>query len=271
MQVALIPKRPSEMTEKLISVFDLDCAELLARARDSQCTDALNELSVRLWACIERLAQAVARPIAPFQTEMAREFVGDSVAVICAPYVVNEGKESEATRNPRIFAFDPSQGRFESWCICVLKNLWVSLTRTQRGEGNLVEPNSIPLECPIDWLSLHESFSQSDLKQVWNWSSGERIVLLCLSGLFVKVPAFDWKAMIRRFEDDRKENFASPFPAQALLDQESPSDRIHVLATWLNMRPNTLSQRWSRKIGKLADLTVIRDVADEFGDKSHYY
>jgi RNA polymerase sigma factor (sigma-70 family) len=172
----------------------------------------------------------------------------------------------------RIAQFDAKRGsRFEAWCATVLCNRlrdWMRRRTAKREVATGSDPETLTLIEEVadhsDWAGLlqraldrEEAFSESDLARVRTWPLRTRLVVLAVSDLWRKVPAPEWETWVE------KAGLKAPFPPQVVVNADSVSDRVNVLAECLGMKPNTLSQQWHRGKDRLRDLDYIRQLREE--------
>lgn len=172
----------------------------------------------------------------------------------------------------RIAQFDAKRGsRFEAWCATVLCNRlrdWMRRRTAKREVATGSDPETLTLIEEVadhsDWAGLlqcaldrEEAFSESDLARVRTWPLRTRLVVLAVSDLWRKVPAPEWETWVDEASLD------APFPPQVVVNADSVSDRVNVLAECLGMKPNTLSQQWHRGKDRLRDLDYIRQLREE--------
>jgi hypothetical protein len=105
-----------------------------------------------------------------------------------------------------------------------------------------------------------ELFSAADLEVVRGWGTRWRIELLCLSGLWVKVPEADWESWLVEYEAAVNRRLGRPFPPGDFLGHDDPRARLAPLARALGIRRNTLATRWHRARGRWRDLVCLRDL-----------
>ena len=166
----------------------------------------------------------------------------------------------------RILLFDPKVGPLEGWLATTLRNLWRSTCRRR------VPPTaSLPADhaAPEERLEFAEAenalglpFSDADLRRIDVWKPRERVELLALSGLFVKVPPDTWERFLAECGRVLKRTLARPFPPEEVLAGDDPAARTRPLAAALGVRPNTLSQRWKRGKERLDGLDFVRQLRD---------
>lgn len=175
---------------------------------------------------------------------------------------------------------DPSRGEAQvrAWCCTVLRNLLYSLGRNVRRMSRVVTIESVLSgdgECGVfasvasDDVSsptvqveqadfLTTTFSQQDLATVASWDLSDRIELLCLSGLWRKVPAALWRDWVLELRAAR--GTPAVLPAREVLNEATSQGRMSPLAKALDVSSNTLSQRWCRKRGYVEQLHCIADL-----------
>jgi hypothetical protein len=108
---------------------------------------------------------------------------------------------------------------------------------------------------------LTTPFSDADLDRLASWDARHRIEVLCLAGLWVKVPDSLWVAWVRAYEATRNVPLGRPFPPDDFLTLDDPAARTAPLARLLGYdRANTLSVRWLRGRRRLDDLDFLRDL-----------
>ena len=83
------------------------------------------------------------------------------------------------------------------------------------------------------------------------WAVHQRVELLCLGGLWLKVPPEEWDAWVDEYERSRDLCLSRPFPPEDFFSHETPQDRMRPLADVLCYPPNTLTQRWRRQHKRL--------------------
>ncbi len=243
-------------TESVRTEFTDKCRDLLSAARDSGCADSLNSLATELEAVTRRIAQGVVSG-----TRQAKEhFAGESLASIFAPdRVFEKFADKTAERPPRIFTFDPDVYVYELWCRTVLRNIWKSRHRKLNLEQTVPIFPSVEASIPIDYLQLSKPFSLDELLVIEAWPAVERLMLLCLSGLFVKLRKNELNVFVGAAEEALGLRFPRSFPTRQLLDEEEPSSRMSLVAELFHVKINTMSARWMRKKHLLRELSVVRD------------
>jgi len=235
--------------------FDSACEAFLVQARDYCCRDSLNELACRLEPVAREAALSIIRGTDKF------DFADESATILFAPYEVRKKNSEIQERPPRIFSFDSQGGSFEAWCRTVLHRVYISRQRKRSFTVNVEFLPDKAVEENFDFFQLHCQFDEDDLEVIFTWTAAERLMLLCLSGLFVKVPKPDWQRVIIEAEEELGRKFPKPFPIVPLLNRNDPSERIAFFAELIGTKTNTLSTRWMRKKRCLTDLSILRDLA----------
>lgn len=178
--------------------------------------------------------------------------------------------------------FDPCRAEsFKNWCCTVLRNLLYQMGRREkrrRGHeitASTLEQNADTVYGILDELEatentdsgIHEieaedfltaSFSEADAARIRDWDMLDRIILLCLAGLWRKVPVVQWASWCDAVARERK--LTAPLPPDELLECETREQRLPVLASALDMRRNTLAQRWKRRKQLLHELDCVEDL-----------
>jgi len=241
------------MSESSTTVFDEQCERLLTLARVDGCPVALNELTERLRPSVRQFALQMMKGT----RGMKLDFADESLAVVFAPYNVFEKRGGER-REPRIFGFDWQEGNFEGWCSKVLSNYCASQQRKKSEVQSLPEVFDVADTEPLDWLRLHELFDDESLNLVTSWPPVDRLMLLCLSGMMVKIGQPLWLEFIEQAEADLGFELPHPFPVRLILDSDDPSSRMSIVAALLGRLTNTLSVQWKRKKHLLRELAIIQ-------------
>ncbi|OWK41130.1 hypothetical protein FRUB_05022 [Fimbriiglobus ruber] len=176
---------------------------------------------------------------------------------------------------PRIASYDPTRGSLEPWLAGTLKNVWLSRLRAASSEpdNSFVSldptrtadhsPAILPWHHAADLLDI--LFNAADEDRIASWPPRERVELMCMSGLFVKLTETVWGQYLRDYESCTSIPLARPFPPAAVLAAENPADRTRPLAAALGLKSNTLSVRWMRAHQRLGELDVIRELRDAAG------
>src|SRR5262249_33567946 len=178
-----------------------DPTELACLAASAETTPEVRERATAdLISHVQRVARLVAASI---RGQARRDLVDDSVSHVLGP--------------ERIGKYQRSLGPFLAWCRSVLKNHLVDqLPRRdahRRREGHAAAGRARDAsEAEAFWrrledaLDLASPFSPEDLATLERWKVADRIVLLCLGGLWHKVPSPRWCAWLEEY------GLESPFP-----------------------------------------------------------
>jgi DNA-directed RNA polymerase specialized sigma24 family protein len=204
---------------------------------------------------IQRVARQVARGAGHAERD---EFVQESLSLILA--------RRSKTSPPRICGYRPEEeGALSGWLLTVLGRCWIDrLRRAGRRPRTLGDPARVPAADPgpTSWpeATLTSPFSEVDLDQLASWDACYRLEVLCLGGLWLKVPPPLWEEWGRAYETTRKVSLGRPFPPDEFLALDDPAARTVPLARLLGRRANTLSVRWLRGRRRLEELDFVRDL-----------
>lgn len=102
------------------------------------------------------------------------------------------------------------------------------------------------------------SFSRYDLARISSWELQVRTFLMCMSGLWRRVPDELWEAWRLNCVQ------MIGWPTQDLLaqfhDDQTPQERISIASEELGNKRNTLHQRWRRKKHLLYELEWVKSI-----------
>jgi RNA polymerase sigma factor (sigma-70 family) len=203
-----------------------------------------------------------------------RPLINLTAKVVSVPFAVQTRsdllQEAESYVWERIGKFRP--GRFESWCHTVLRNLvldWLRRKRVAGGRappvgpnvegdgGNSVEPETSDFRPVLEAaLDRQTAFSAADVRRIEEWRLRERVVLLCLSGLWDKVAREKWATWLRDC------GVVMPFPPSHFA-AATERQRNAILASALGITRNNLAQQWSRGRKLLRGLDYLRDLCHD--------
>jgi hypothetical protein len=208
----------------------------------------LEEIAETVRQAAERVARNGSR------TQRA-DFIADALTLLYEP---------RENSYPRIELYDPARGPFEAWLTVVLGNLWVSKRRADGRRKMLsLDGREVDESDPFPWELvdgiLGPTFSPADYERIEGWNPGDRVILLAVTGLYLKSPDDDWERWLLAAEKVFRVTLPRPFPLAGVAD-DSPADRHARIALALNMPTNTLSQRWRRKKDLLKELDCVRDL-----------
>jgi DNA-directed RNA polymerase specialized sigma24 family protein len=244
------------------------CPEVLAAQLAAYCTaaatgcrndEAAGRLAELLAPQLERAVRAVT---VNGSRACRREFAQDALRLVMAPRSARSG--------PRICGYRPERGALQTWLVRVLRRCWADFLRERRRHrhtplgdvsvpGDAETPNWSGLAgCP----ELTAPFSPGDLAVLHGWTATARLELLCLAGLWHKVPRLQWAAWLDDYEAARGLALPRPFPPPEFDWLEDRAARTGPLAALLGCPPNTLTQRWLRaeRAGLLLRLAFVREV-----------
>jgi hypothetical protein len=140
----------------------------------------------------------------------------------------------------RLAGFAPG-GPFASWCYRTLHN-WMTdeLRKESRRQRPEREAASLrPDVQPAD--PAPQPFSDRELAQVETWPLGQRLALLCLTGLWRVISPPRWRAWYRAYPPSDNPILTDPFPPQEFELCPDPQQRANILAELLQVRRGTLS------------------------------
>lgn len=209
---------------------------------------------------VRRTAEAVARGGTRTQRD---DFADDALGLLFGP---RDGGR------PRIALYDPAKGGLGPWLASTLRNAWRSRQRSERrhrlapltGDEPAGDPPPFPWERLGDLLG--SPFGSADQGRIAGWKAGERVDMLALSGLWLKLPPAEWESYLVAAEGVYRVTLPRPFPPPGV-SHESPADRQQRIAKALGIRGNTLAARWKRKKHLLADLGCLRDLHTALTDR----
>jgi hypothetical protein len=161
----------------------------------------------------------------------------------------------------------PPKGRFEPWCYAVLRNRQLDHLRHEQAERRHADAVARQRPEAAEMGPVLESITEcpgglypQDLEAIAGWPLRHRLPLLCLSGLWAKVPPADWQ----RWVDEHRRSFGvpadGPFPPDVLQECDDIPRRNELLAVALNVRRNTLSVWLHRGKPRLLGLRCVRDL-----------
>lgn len=223
------------MAQRAADGRSLDDLALLAR-------DGSSEQRNRAWAALMPQVQEMARRIVRRTggrrgSYVTEEFLDDSCFVVLT----------------RLDKWQP-KSPFKPWCYVVLRNLWRDRLRRQqvRHAQEYVEGISEAQASGQRSDGVDLQFSGNDIKTIDRWPDADRVFLLCVAGLWMKVPLAQWKQWCLALD------LPATFPPDQLKDKDEPPQRVHWLSEHLGIRPNTIVQRWCRGQERLRALDMFR-------------
>jgi hypothetical protein len=157
-------------------------------------------------------------------------------------------------------------GFFEGWCCRVLRNGLIDRFRKERRELTHREEAASRAEPPDLHAALERALDRpgqlpaSDLDVLRTWPLPQRLALLCLCGLWDKVPPQEWEQWLRDYRDDWDAQLPSPFPSPELDRCERIAERNAILCEAMKMQRNTLSVWLYRFKARLRALHYVRNL-----------
>jgi hypothetical protein len=169
-----------------------------------------------------------------------QDFIDEAPSFILGP---------QEDRPPRIAIYRPEEGQVEALLRTMLSRAWVS--RIRRDKPTLPLVADAPEHKAQDWAALlAEPFPTGELRQMAGWNALDRVLLLCLTGLWLKLPQEVWRDWVARC------GLTWPFPPKEFLCSDKP--RLW-LAEALGMTTQQLYRRWHRKHHLLTEIQSLRD------------
>jgi DNA-directed RNA polymerase specialized sigma24 family protein len=161
---------------------------------------------------------------------------------------------------------------FEPWCYTVLRNKWFDVMSKERRRRDLDTTRSPSVTADADIrlaveraIDASQPFASDDLALIRSWPQRDRLILLCLTGLWNKVPATEWGQWIA----DNRNTYGVPetgaFPSAALGRCDQILERNALLAESLHIRRNTLSVLLYRGKTRLLELRYVREQLEPAG------
>jgi len=148
-----------------------------------------------------------------------------------------------------------------------LRNRWFEVVGRERRGLELDAARAASVANDADFrtaveraLDSQEAFGPDDLGLIRVWTPRERLVLLCLSGLWHKVPAATWRSWVAEHRDRYGIPVGGPFPPDALVRCDGIAERNTLLAETLQLRRNTLSVMLYRGKFRLLEPKYVRDL-----------
>jgi DNA-directed RNA polymerase specialized sigma24 family protein len=211
------------------------------------------------------LRDRAARDLQPFLVEMARRIAGRWNR--WGADVIDELVSHAALKNLKI---EPRPRQFEPWCYTVMKNRFRDWVRHNRHDplnhlapetfvaDNQPDPGLAHFQSELEYaLDRQAPFSPRDLARIGAWKPQQRLVLLCLSLLWRKVPPDVW----RQWADQC--GLGPGFPPPEFEDHLGPHERTTALAGLMGLQRNTLYKIWTRNRGELGALDYLKALHDE--------
>lgn len=167
----------------------------------------------------------------------------------------------------------PLEYRFEPWCYVVLRNRWFDTAVKERKRSELDTTRPPPMTADADVrlaveqaIDLSQPFTAEDLEVIRGWTHRERLVLLCLTGFWNKVPAAEWEDMVAGHRECHGVPIPGVFPPADLCRCDQIAERNAMLAESLHIKRNTLSVLLYRGKSRLLELRYLRDFMETAKD-----
>jgi hypothetical protein len=222
-----------------------------ALARQAVDVSQSEEVRHRAWDGLVPIIGRVAQRVAlRFSGQTRQDLVGGALADVW----------EALQQKPRI-------DRFESWCYALLRNRHLDRIRHEQTEqrhaaqAGWQRPQAEDLRAALERVTDRQGLlPQADLQAVEGWSLRHRIILLSLTGLWLKIPLAQWQ----RWVDDHRQAHGvpadGPFPPVELQSCDDIAQRNGILSAALNLRRNTLSAWLHRGKPLLLALQYVRDL-----------
>jgi DNA-directed RNA polymerase specialized sigma24 family protein len=153
----------------------------------------------------------------------------------------------------RLGGFTPS-GSFAAWCHRTLHNWMVDeLRKESRRQEHENEAAQLRAEAKTA-EPLAEGISQQELEVIGGWHPGQRLALLCLTGLWRDVPEGIWRQWCDAYALGGERGLTSPFPPQEFETCPNQQERADMLVQLLRVRRGTLAVWVHRCAARLREL-----------------
>jgi len=167
----------------------------------------------------------------------------------------------------------PCGGRFEPWCYAVLRNRWFDTIGKERRRTVLDTTRPSPFTADGDIrLAVEQAidsvkpFGPDDLSLIRTWPHRDRLILLCLTGLWGKIPTAEWEQWVAEHRTRHGVPIQGDFPPSTLAQCDQLAERNALLAESLHLRRNTLSVLLFRGKDRLLDLRYVREFLEPVGE-----
>jgi DNA-directed RNA polymerase specialized sigma24 family protein len=161
----------------------------------------------------------------------------------------------------------PPTGPFESWCYAVLRNRHLDRVRHEQAESRHAavaarhRPEAEDVRAAVERAAdSRAQVHAGDLQLIATWPLRQRIVLLCLTGLWIRIKPSLWQQWVADYRQAYGSPVLASFPPPELQDCEEIAQRNGILAAALNLRRNTLSVWLHRGKPLLLDLQCVREL-----------
>jgi DNA-directed RNA polymerase specialized sigma24 family protein len=168
----------------------------------------------------------------------------------------------------------PPTVRFEPWCYAVLRNRrtdWIrheGVERQHADEAARQRREAEDLRGALERAAArHDSLPAADVEAIGGWPARDRVVLLCVSGLWAKTPPQQWERWVDEYRQHYDAPDDGPFPPAELQESDEVARRNELLAQALGERPNTLAVCLYRGKKRLLALQYVRDLLPPSGQR----
>jgi DNA-directed RNA polymerase specialized sigma24 family protein len=153
----------------------------------------------------------------------------------------------------RLGGFTPG-GSFAAWCHRTLHNWMVDeLRKESRRRNHEREAARLRTETrPVEPFAVE--LSQRELEVLGGWHPGQRLALLCLTGLWRDLPERVWRGWCEAYTPGRERVLTWPFPPQEFETCPDQQERADILAQLLRVRRGTLAVWVHRCASRLREL-----------------
>jgi DNA-directed RNA polymerase specialized sigma24 family protein len=165
----------------------------------------------------------------------------------------------------KIADFRAEAGSFAAWCHAVLHNALVDRLRgdqrhkrlcKQLAEGIIHDDGGLAKR--FAQADRAAPFRRADLDRIASQPVADRVIVLCLLGLWNKVPQPIWEEWTTLWAEQN--GIDLPFPPGALVALHDGHDRKRWLAELLGITEGAISQRLCRARAWLKQLSYVREL-----------
>jgi hypothetical protein len=153
----------------------------------------------------------------------------------------------------RLNSYKPG-GSFTAWCHRTLHNWMVDELRKEvrRREHEREAARSRMESEPVD--DLPERLTPQVVEAMNTWPMGQRLALLCLTGLWREVPLDSWREWCLAYAPGGEPCLGAPFPPDEFESCPDARERADILAQLLRVRRGTLAVWVHRCTSRLRSL-----------------
>lgn len=152
------------------------------------------------------------------------------------------------------------RGHYLAWWKRICHNDAVSHQRKRKPtvlESEIIETLDTSGSDDDAWIVSHDMaapFSPADVQSIQAWPLKVRIILLCLAGLWQKVPEALWRTWVEEF------GLASDFPPPEYSGADDCKVRRRKLCEFIDITSANLNQVWCRGKKRLLSLEFFRGI-----------